>query len=167
MLIFGDVLATIAILCAIPLTTWALVIACRLIFPIVSLRAADKLGAHPGRLFGLGLVVTLVIGIFGVILTNLPNPIAKLIGIESLSLLLAMSVLGCAGLAQIASERIREKSSELSEYGAYVKGVGFIVVACMSPLVGWLFLAPIAVILSVGAGVASVATRTQPSGAVG
>lgn len=158
MLIFGDVLATIAIFCAIPLTTWALVIACRLIFPTASLRAADRLSAYPGRSFGLGLVITLLIGIVGLVLVGVPNPVLKLIGFDALSLLLALSVVGCAGLAQIAGERIREKADGMSEYGAYVKGAGFIVVACMSPLVGWLFLAPIAIILSVGAGAVTLAT---------
>ncbi len=160
-MIFGDVLATLAIICGVPFTTWAMVIACRLVFPELSERAANRMQSKAFASFWTGLAVT-AIGLFlAIIFFNLPNPVARFVGADIVSFLLALSIVGCAGIGAIAGHRIQAHDERISEYAAFVRGSAFVIVACMSPLVGWFFIMPIALITAIGAGLNAVLRRTR------
>ena len=160
-MIFGDVLAALALICGIPLTTWAMVIAARLLFPELCERSANRLINAPGASFGVGVLITLVGVVFAIVLLNVHNPIARFLGADVASFLLSLSIIGCAGLGTIAGRRIQSHDERISGYAAYVRGSAFVIVACMSPLVGWFFILPIALITSVGAGYSALVRRAS------
>ena len=162
-MVFGDVLSILAVVMGIPLTTWAMVVACRLVFPSASERAADRLRTAPILAFFVGLGIVVLFGFIGVVEISAPPAPIKLIGFATLSTIFAISTLGCAGISQIAADRIQAQTHEGNSYASYVKGTAFVIVACMSPLVGWLFIGPIALITSIGAGVLSLLSRRSIS----
>lgn len=160
-MVFGDVLSILSLVVGIPFTTWAMVLACRFVFPVASERASVRLKSAPVLAFFVGLVVALFFGFVGIVEINIPAPPVKVLGFVTLSSLFAVSTLGCAGISQIAAERIRLANPNIDGYASYVRGAGFVIVACMSPLVGWLFIGPIAVITSIGAGVIALLARKE------
>ena len=160
-MIFGDVLAALAILVGIPFTTWAAIIACRLLFPTVSDRATDELAESPYMAFFAGLCAILVFGLIAIILLNMPNPVLKFIGFDIVSFLLAISVVGAGAISQIAGRRLQASGQNLSDHAAFTRGAGFFVIACMSPLVGWVFVLPISLVISVGTGIMAIRSRRK------
>ena len=71
--------------------------------------------------------------------------------------------MGGAGLSLAASRRIREMDPDASEFSALVRGAGVLVLSGLLPVLGWFGIAPVALLVSLGAGLKAVfARRSQP-----
>ena len=158
----GQVLAIVAALVGICISAWALMVTCGLLFPARSETARAALLENPKGTIALGLVLALVPGFVGVVMLGLPLPGVKLMGMVILLSVLACGALGGAGLSFIAGDRIQGMASDLSDYAVFVRGAGFLVVASVFPVLGWLFFAPLALSAAVGSGAKAV-VRTMIS----
>jgi hypothetical protein len=122
-----------------------------LLAPSASERAAKAIEAKAGKSFLLGLAVGLPITVIAVIFLNLPLPVAKVLGFVVLAVFLTVSSLGLGGLAMLMGSRISQVSPETSVLAARSKGVAILSVASMAPVIGWFFIGPVILLLSIGA----------------
>jgi hypothetical protein len=152
MLTLGDVLAIVASLTLICVSMWALVMGVSVLFPDRVARARDTLILRPWRTFWVGLLSTFIGVTFGIAMINLPNPLIKILGTALLLAVLAVGAMGAGGLAQVAAERVQQLDEKLSAYQAQSRGALFIIVSGLVPFLGWFLVAPIVLILGIGAG---------------
>ncbi len=152
----GDVLAVVAGLLAFVATWTAILLATALLFPATTARAQQRVQAKPWRSFFLGVAVCLIGGGTAVALLNLPDPGAKVLGWVLFGLLWGCLLLGAAGIAQLLGARIRAQSPGLSPFAGLVYGSLILGVAQLFPGIGWFFLAPLAWLCALGAGVAAL-----------
>jgi uncharacterized membrane protein len=87
---------------------------------------------------------------------SVPHPVVRLLGILIGLFALALAAFGAGGLARLVSDRVRGAGSGESRLSALVKGAALVVGAAMIPVVGWLFVAPVLVMLCLGAGLRSL-----------
>ena len=153
-MVTGDVLAVVAFLAALGGTGWAMTVSMGLLFPASAARAS---GATRGA-FVRGLI-PLLLGLVGFGLSQAPVPGAKLLGLLLLLGVLALASLGLAGLARLAGRRIALLQPEMGEYPAFLRGAGFLVAACLFPVLGWLLFAPALFVVALGTGVSALARR--------
>lgn len=154
----GDALAVVGGLFAICLSVWSLVMATAMLFGARAERAQTVVG-RPWKCFFLGLLVAATIGLVGVLLISVPNPVAKIVGTLIYVALLSVSAVGGAGMALAAARRVRELDPDASAFAALARGAGLIVLSCLVPLLGWFGLAPILLLIGLGAGVQSLSGR--------
>jgi hypothetical protein len=147
----SDVSAIFGILLTLGIAFPGLLTAWWLMFPAAVERACQRLDATPWSCWWLGLAVILVVGIPIVGLIALPFGPAKFMGWTLLALLLGLSGVGAAGLAEKMSVQIGRKSAGVSAAGAFVRGALVLELAAVFPLIGWLLVIPVATILSIGA----------------
>lgn len=157
----GDSFSIVAILMGIGFTTWALILACSLLFNARANMAKERYEKHPWGGFGIGALMVLTVGLVSLVLAGLPNPLLKVMGTSGLMLLLALSSLGSAGLCQLVALRIRNLEPSLSPYAALTRAAMLVVVAGFFPVLGWFFLGPILFITSLGIGVQSLIARNR------
>lgn len=158
----GDSFSIVAILMGIGFTTWALILAASLLFNGRAHAAKERYESHPWAGFGIGLVMTLTVGLLSLVLAQVPVPLFKIMGTSGLMLLLAISSLGSAGLCQLIAVRIRNLEPTLSPYAALTRAAMLIVVAGFFPILGWFFIGPILFVTSLGIGVQALVARNRP-----
>ncbi|MCC6420620.1 MAG: hypothetical protein IT429_20475 [Gemmataceae bacterium] len=158
----GDVLAVLATVVSLVVTGMAVVLAAALLFPAATGRAQRQLQFRPWLSLGVGVIVGLVGGFPALVLLALPHPGAKLCGGFLLSLLGTRVVVGAAGVVQVMADHIRDRSPSVSPFAALSYSGGLFVVAFLFPCFGWLFLLPIAVLWSLGAGVTALRWGPEP-----
>jgi hypothetical protein len=156
----GDVLAVVAALVGICVSAWALMVTCGLLFPAKAESARSVLLAKPKTTIGLGLALTLLPGVLGIVMLGLPLPGVKLLGMAILLAILGCGALGGAGVSFVAGDRIQRMAPDLSDYAVFVRGAGFLVVASVFPIVGWFFFGPLALFAAVGSGARAIARGT-------
>ncbi len=122
-----------------------------LLFPATVERARLRLEATPWQCFWLGGVTTAVVIIPVVVLLALPFGPAKFIGWTVITIVLAVSNLGAAGLAAKMGERLASRSDGTSAAAAFVRGAVALELAMIFPVFGWAFVLPLAVVISIGA----------------
>jgi hypothetical protein len=123
-----------------------------LVFPRPTERARATLEEWPGRCFGTGLLLALLLGGPAVALRSSPNGLAKLAG---LALALALGVwlaFGMAGMAVLLGERLRPLSPAMTPLGGLVRGAVTLELAALLPFFGWFLVTPLAGLVLIGAG---------------
>ncbi|GMV88818.1 MAG: hypothetical protein AMXMBFR81_17490 [Chthonomonas sp.] len=162
----GDVIAVIAGILLWTVSGWCLVVGAATLFRDKTRRARDAAESAPWRTLLSGAAIV-AIGVFlGAVLSNIPNGLTRLLGFSAFLGLLALGLLGAAGIATLVGERLRHLDANLSPYAALSRGTVVLVVGCLFPLLGWLVFAPILLFVSVGAGVRALwvhRTARQPS----
>ncbi len=160
MVVMGDVFAVVATLAGVCLSAWALLLVAGLMFPAKTRAARRVVEASPWScvLIGLGLAAFVV---FAVALAANPNPGVKLAGTTMYLAVLCLGVVGGSGLSQLVGERIQPMDPTLAPYRALARGAGLIVVGGLLPLVGWFVFAPVTLIVSMGAGLRALFTRSE------
>jgi hypothetical protein len=141
------------------IASWAsLMMAVSLLLPAHSRRAEQALISSAKRcfLYGVGMVLLFIVAIA---LVRIPNPLIRLIGLCILLGLGATMAIGAAGLAQLMGRRIGALSGAKTSFGALVQGSLIFSFALLFPLIGWWVFAPLAGILSLGAGVTGLLSR--------
>ena len=164
MLILGDVLAVVASLFGICLSAWATLLAFSLLFPDRAERAAESIKVSPTRMGLLGAVLTFVLLFTAIVLLKNPLPLVKLIGWFALLSNLSLGALGCSGLAMVMAGRVKQHEPQLSAYAALMRGAALVVVPGILPIFGWFLIAPLVLIVGVGAG--TRALRLAPAATV-
>lgn len=157
----GDVLAVVAALAGICVSAWSLTMLVATLFPLRAERAQTALAERPGRAFGVGLGLWLTVGVLALTLMNAPNPLAKFLGIAVGLGLLATAVVGLAGVAGLAAERLQRLDAGLSAYAAQTRGALFVIGGAMLPFLGWFLVAPMALIFGLGAGFQALPRRAR------
>ena len=152
MVTIGDVTAIVAFLSGLGLSSWALVVCAGLLMPerVDRARAALAFSLRACILRGLGLVA--VPGIISFVLIVQPAPLGKLLGMAGLLCLLALAVVGTAGISRAAAEQIRSMQPDVSDYASFTRGAGFLIGGAMLPLLGWFLVAPLMLVAALGCG---------------
>lgn len=149
----GDVLAAIAAVCGVGATWAATVLLTALAFPARAERAQGALLLSPGACLGRGAGAALL-GTLAVLVLN-HSPLGKLLSVLVVACLAALAALGSAGIVRLLGERIQTTGTSLSPFAALTRGTALYVVAGFLPVVGWFLIVPLALLLSVGSGVAA------------
>ena len=157
----GDALAAVGALFGVCGSLWALVIGVSLLFPARA-EAARVAIERPWASFFRGLLAVATLGLLARVLSSSPAPLLKLLGTAIYIVLLAISAVGGAGLSLAASRRIREMDPDASEFSALVRGAGVLVLSGLLPVLGWFGIAPVALLVSLGAGLKAVFARRSP-----
>ncbi len=152
MLLMGDVLFVVATILAIAVTNWAMIMAIGLLFPGRARDAQAEITENPWKCLVRGSLLGLPLALFALVLMGIPFPIAKLAGVALMVVVLGIAALGSAGLAMVAGERLQELAPEMPVYGVFSRGAGFIVASSILPFLGWFGFGPIALVVSLGAG---------------
>lgn len=162
----GDVLMVFGGAIAISFALWATVMIVSLSFPVLSARMAQGVQRRLGRMVLIGLAVSLPVLLTALVLVNVPNPAAKIVGFAMLMTYLGVTAVGSAGIVRTVAERIRETAPEVSHYGATTRAAMLFVAALNVPFVGWFVLAPVCIAASVGSvtvGLFSKGTAPAPN----
>ncbi|MBI1332420.1 MAG: hypothetical protein GC165_06035 [Armatimonadetes bacterium] len=152
MVTIGDSFSIVATLAGLAVTLWAFLVACALLFPARVASARNAVSTHTSACIGTGFAAFLV-GFFGIVVLQVPNPGVKLFGMIMVSSYFAMVAIGSSGIAKLASERLRSLKGDHSNlFDSYAKSALYIVVAGMLPILGWFLFAPIFMLTAGGAG---------------
>lgn len=157
----GDTFGIAAILVGLCVTAWAIVMGFTLTFSVRAAAARDNYQTRPWLGFVVGLGLALTVGIFGVVVSAIPNPVAKMFGVSILMALVALSAVGTGGLSLLVSSRIRMLDSNVTPYGALVKASAVIMIGAFFPALGWFLIAPALLVTSLGVGFLSLLTARQ------
>jgi hypothetical protein len=122
-----------------------------LLFPATVERARLRLERTPWQCFWLGGVITALVIIPVVVLLALPFGAAKFVGWTIVTIVLALSNIGAAGLAAKMGEQLANRSGNGSPIGAFVRGAVALELAMIFPVFGWAFVLPLAIVSSIGA----------------
>jgi hypothetical protein len=147
----GDVLAVVGVIGGICLSLWAMLIGAALLFEGRAQTARRVWEKHTGAAFGVGFVLTLLLGVGGIALLNAPGAL-KIFGWIFLLALLALSLLGGSGLALFLGERTGARDENLSSLTALSRGAGVMALAWLFPVLGWFLVAPVCLIIGAGVG---------------
>lgn len=154
----GDVLAVVGFIGGVCLSLWVLLIGVALLFEVKAEAARRVLEAEAARAFGVGLALLLPLGFAGIALINAPGAL-KVFGFVLIALLLALSLLGGAGLALLLGERTGARDVNISSLTALSRGAGLMSLAWLFPVLGWFLVAPVSIIIGLGAGAKVLAKR--------
>lgn len=159
MVTIGDSFSIVATLAGLALTFWCFALACALLFPakVSAARSAISLRAASCGTTG---VLALVIGFFGIIALNLPNPLAKFLGLMIVAGYFGLVAIGSAGISMLAGERLSHlKNEQTTTFDSFAKASLYIVIAGMLPILGWFLFAPAYILFAGGAGLKALAAR--------
>lgn len=147
----GDVLAVVGVILGICLSLWVTLIGAALLFEEKTRLARRVWETQSGGALGIGLALLLPLGVGGIALLSAPGGL-KLVGWIFLLTLFAISLLGGAGLAQLLGERTGARDENISSLTALARGAGMMALAWLFPVLGWFLVAPICLIMGLGAG---------------
>jgi hypothetical protein len=148
----GVVMGVTAVILGIAAGLVGLILWTALIFSQTTARAREALEARPGRCFGIGIALTLLLGVPALGLIHAPHGLVKLAGWALALPLVAGLVTGLAAMAELLGERLRALSPALTPLGGLVRGVVTVELAALIPFVGWLLFAPLVGLTVTGAG---------------
>jgi hypothetical protein len=158
----------ILIVFGIPLTLVALVglfWAMFLLMPEPIAEARKNFQMHPWRSIALGALNALGVVAIIVLLKSLLNWVIWdwqnfiLIGMAVLGLLAAIpTLIGLSGLVMIVSDRIGHTTKP---FLTYLRGGGLLLLACITPVIGWFIFFPLVIFASLGSVVALLARPKQ------
>lgn len=157
----GDSFAVVAILAGICLSAWALILAVALVFPGKAQHARNRLVHKPWASFFGGLLIWGTLGVVSLGMMANPLPVGKLMGWTLFMALTAIASVGSAGLASLASERLRAMAPDMTPYAAITKSAAVIVVSGLLPVLGWFLIVPFLVFASTGAGIQALMLRDR------
>jgi hypothetical protein len=151
------------------LTLTALLSTVALLAPGPVERSRLAVQISPWRAFWLGLAnlvffLALVLLLIQIAKAVIP-PVASVLGLLALVILgglLLLVLLGLTGLAAHLRERLGGNSSPLA---GHMRASALLLLAALTPVVGWWVFAPVVVIIALGAGLLAVVTfrRTAPA----
>ncbi len=162
----GDSFSIVALIVGICLSAWALIMSVALVFPGKAEHARLRLVHKPWASFFLGLGIWLVPGAISFAFLANPLPLAKLVGWMGVLALLSIAAIGSAGLATLASERLRAMAPDQTVYASLSKSAAYIVIAGVVPILGWFLIVPFLILASTGAGVMALLAKSRQTSEV-
>jgi hypothetical protein len=148
----GDVLGITFFIIGTGAALTALMLATMLLFPRVVERARERVQSKPYRCFGIGAVMTLTLGVLAIAMLQVPQGPVKFLGILLFFGLSCIVFVGASGIAKLMGERVNEMAKPLTPFAGLLRGSIIISVSLIFPVVGWLFLTPVAAVCALGAG---------------
>jgi hypothetical protein len=148
----GMVMGVTTVILAIAAGLIGLQVWTALIFSRPTARARAALELRPARCFLAGVVLTLILGVPGIVLLHSPNGLAKMAGWALALPLAAGLVTGLSAMAQLLGERLRALSPSLTPLAAIVLGAVTVELAAIIPFIGWFLFAPLVGLTVAGAG---------------
>lgn len=157
----GDVLALIGAI-ALTLVAWgSMILLIVLLFPARTAAAQQAAVIHPWLCFfrGLGITVLLVF-LAAAEIQSAAGPV-RLVGGTIAGFAGLLCAIGSAGLVRLCASRIEnggkpgieaQSVDQTIPYSSLLKATAIYVGSGLLPVIGWLFLTPVLLILSVGAG---------------
>lgn len=160
MLTLGDVLAIVALVFGTAFSLSALSFSAGYAFPIASERAARRAEARTiGSFFaGIGIAVPLVF--VGIVLANLPNPLAKALGVTLLAGFVLLLAYGTGVVSWLMAGRIQASCPGMGRHTSLGMASLGVAVAMILPFVGWFLIGPI--VSLVGFGAWATSRRVRP-----
>lgn len=159
----ADVLAVATGLLIIGSGFASLALMLSLLFPRAVELAAARIERRPGRTMTLGLLVLLlVLGSTGALL-KLPVPGLHFLAVVVLLGGLTVAVLGGAGLSASLGRRYRRARNRSADAADPLRGALLLEGAALLPLVGWFVVVPVALLLTLGAGIQGAIARRPPA----
>jgi len=157
----GDVLAMIAAI-VVTVAAWgAMILFTGLLFPTRSSSAEQCLVDKPWACFFRGLGVVVVLTVIAIVTANKGfGPIRLLAGV-AVGYGGLLSAIGSAAVVRLVASRLAvslnpSKAGDLEantlSYALLLRGTTLYILSGLLPIVGWLFVTPIFLLLSVGAG---------------
>ena len=150
----GDILAVIAAVLLVGASWAATILMIALAFPARVAAAQTKLTAAPGVCGVRGLAVLLVGGLLAIALSQAAAGPARLLALLILGGLGVVAALGSAAVVRLLSARIDALGSPMTPFASLTRASVLYVAAGFLPVIGWGFVLPAALLLSVGSGVA-------------
>lgn len=147
----GDVLAVIAAVTAVGASWGATLLLAALAFPARARRAQQRLETAPGRCLGRGLGVLVVVGSLALGLAQSHAGPIRIVAGALCAGLVAVAALGGAGIVRLLGERI-ESAGGMTPFAALTRGAFLFVTAGFLPIIGWFVVAPVALLMALGAG---------------
>ena len=146
----ADISAIFFILLILGIAFPAMLTAWWLFFPNLIARAQTRVEKTLARTFWLGLVILIVLTVPIIMLLALPFGPAKFAGWILLAASLALSSIGSAGISAHLAQRLAQNSN-LSALGGFIRGAIVLELTAFFPVIGWLFIWPLALITAFGA----------------
>ena len=147
-------------------TLTALLAAVAILLPGPVGRSRQALQAAPWRAFWLGLVNLVFFLALVALLVRLAQlvipPVAAVLGLVALLILgalLLVALLGLTGLVALLRERMGAGGSPLA---GQMRAAVLLLLAMLTPVLGWWVFTPLIVIASLGAGITSIAAVRRP-----
>lgn len=155
----GDALAVVSFVVALCLCSWALVLTMSLLFRVRTAAAWNAVESRPFRSFFAGAICLAAGGIASAALAAQPAPAIKVVGIAGYLALLTIAALGASGLVQLVSARIKSLDPSLPSYTSLARAAAIVVIAGALPFLGWFLIAPVVILVSLGAGITALMTK--------
>lgn len=157
----GDVLAVIGTLTGLGACSWAVMMGVAMLFPGKCESARSLIENSHKASFAYGAILMMTLGLLSFLMLAGPIAGSKMIGWVLLVLLLATAAVGAGGVAMLGSQRIRQMDPTMSEYQALSRGAAITFLIGLTPLLGWFFVAPLLITLSLGTGARVLFSREK------
>lgn len=158
----ADIYAVFGTLLTLGITYPALLTLWRTIFPDLVQRSQQRLVSTPWKSLGMGCLSAVLASVPALILFALPSQLTQVMAWGWILLLLVLSSMAAAGLAQEIGERLHSVSGEsFSPLGAFLRGALCWELAVVFPIIGWGVILPVSLLMTLGAGTSALINR-QP-----
>ena len=147
----ADISAAFFILLIISVAFPAMLATWWLLFPSLIARAQTRVEKTFARTFWLGFVTLIIVTIPIIALMAMPFGPAKFLGWILLAISLALSSIGSAGMAAHLGEQMRRAGNNYTPLSGFIRGAVILELAAFFPIIGWLFIWPLALITALGA----------------
>ena len=145
-MIMADILKILLIVLGILMVYVSYWLLAQALFPGLVERASRQY-AKPLRVTFVGIVAVLAPVVLGLILSNMPNPLLKLLGITLLVVPALCGLVGSAGLTLRIGAGLRSPIDESQPWRRVLRGGIVLALSFLLPVVGWIIF-PIWVLLS-------------------
>ncbi|MBS1715990.1 MAG: hypothetical protein JST30_16810 [Armatimonadetes bacterium] len=166
-MLIGNVLAAVATVFTAAIALLCTMVLTSLLFPARSARAAKEVEAHPWKCALTGLVLGGAFFLVGTVLFQIPNPVTRTLGVLVYLVFVLVACAGSGGLARLVASRIDARNSSEAPLWAVAVGAALVVGSSLLPVVGWALLAPLILVVSLGAGLRSGRKDRAPVPIVG
>jgi hypothetical protein len=133
----------------------ALLTVCELLLPRLTGRARATAEQMPRRSIAVGLVNAIF---FGVLIAALGagDDGARILSLLILAAMLGLAAIGLAGIAQRVGDRL---APGRGPHTRLASGAALLILASLTPIVGWLALAPLTLLAGLGAAIIAIIQR--------
>jgi hypothetical protein len=164
----GDVLAMIAAFVLTAAAWGAMILFTDLLFPARSCKAEESLTSRPWACLARGAGVVAIISVIAIITANNgAGPVRLLAGV-AVGYGGLLSAIGSAGIVRLTASRLAismnvaklpTSEDNMLTFALLLRSTALYILTGLLPIVGWLFVTPIFLLLSIGAGSAALLGR--------
>jgi hypothetical protein len=166
----GDVLAMIAAF-VLTATAWgAMILFTDLLFPARSCKAEESLTTRPWACLARGVGVVVIITVITLITLNTGAGPVRLLAGAAVGYGGLLSAVGSAGIVRLTASRLAvsmnaaklpANEDNMLTFALLLRSTALYILTGLLPIVGWLFVTPIFLLLSIGAGSAALLGRNK------